>query len=69
MNKHIKKEILLLFIPFIGIWFVLDKILPSLKPITWWDYNEKAIYFIFGSLIYQSIFLLLLKIICIHYAT
>lgn len=52
--KMPKKEIALMCIPLVGIWFVLKRIIPDLSPISWWDvYSEKAIPLIIGLVFYQ----------------
>ena len=64
MDKEIKREIICMLIPLIGLWFVVKRIVPDLGKITWWDTNKAAIPTILSLAFYQAIFLILLKYIC-----
>lgn len=55
MERKVKYEIIKMFIPIIGTWWVIKRILPDLKDITWWDISNKAILVILGLAFYQSL--------------
>jgi uncharacterized membrane protein len=63
MELSVKKEIGLMLIPIIGTWWVIARILPDLKPITWWDVSRKALPTILAIALYQAICWGLLKYI------
>ena len=52
--KTVKCEIVKMFIPMIGIWWVINRILPNLGDITWWDISDKALLTIFALAFYQA---------------
>jgi hypothetical protein len=61
MEASVKKEIKLMFIPLVGLWWVLGRVLPDLSPITWWDYSGKGLPTILAMCVYQVICFGLLK--------
>lgn len=63
MERHVKKEILLMLIPIIGIWWVLLRIIPDIPKIDWWVCSDKALPVIFGISFYQAFCFMGLKII------
>lgn len=61
MEGGIKTQILKMLIPLVGTWWLIDRILPNLKVITWWDYHPKSIPITFAIVAYQAIWWGLLK--------
>ena len=55
MKAEVKHEIVKMLIPVIGTWWVINRILPDLGDITWWDISNKAMPTILGLAFYQVV--------------
>ena len=54
MERKVKHDIIKMLIPVIGTWWVLQRILPNLGNITWWDYHKYSIPLTLGLVFYQA---------------
>jgi len=68
METKVKKEICKMFIPLIGIWWVIARIIPDNDDdITFWDVSNYAILWIYSLVLYQGICWIGLKVFNMMY--
>lgn len=54
MKLKVKHDIIKMFIPIIGTWWLIKRILPGVK-VTWWDVSKYSIPLTLGLVFYQVI--------------
>ena len=55
MEQKVKYDIIKMFIPVIGAWWLIKRILPDLCDISWWDISKYSIPLTLGLVFYQAI--------------
>jgi hypothetical protein len=64
MEKAVKIEILKMLIPVIGTWWLIKRIIPDFREITWWDCSNYALPLACGISFYQAICWIVFKLLC-----
>lgn len=66
MELKVKRDIIKMLIPIVGIWWLLERLL-AFSHVNWWDYSKYSIPLTFALVFYQIICLVGYKILYMMY--